>query len=175
MKRLTLVRHAKSSWKDSELADFDRPLAKRGKKDAPDMGERLASRALRPEIIISSPAKRARQTVKLIARKLELPEERLILEAKVYEAEPGVLLEVVRGLDERWEHALLVGHNPGLTELANLLADCGIDNIPTCGVVCLDLAAKDWKGIGPGAGTLVFFDYPKKPPNESAPQPRRPA
>jgi phosphohistidine phosphatase len=163
MKRLTLVRHAKSSWKDPDLADIDRPLAKRGKKDAPAMGERLAARVPIPEIILSSPARRARRTAKPIARKLGLPEERLILEAKIYEAEPAVLLEIVRGIDERWEHALLVGHNPGLTELANLLADCRIDNIPTCGVVRLDLAVGDWKEIGPGSGTLVFFDYPKKP------------
>jgi phosphohistidine phosphatase len=163
MKRLTLVRHAKSSWKDPELADFDRPLSKRGKQDAPLMGKRLAGRDLRPELIVSSPARRARKTAKLIARELDLADERLVLEAKIYEAEPAVLLEVVRGLDDRWEHVLLVGHNPGLTELGNLLADCGIENIPTCGALCLDFDADDWKSLGPKSGTLVFYDYPKKP------------
>jgi phosphohistidine phosphatase len=162
MKRLTLVRHAKSSWEDPELADFDRPLSKRGKQDAPLMGKRLAGRDLRPELIVSSPARRARKTAKLIARELDLREERLILEAKIYEAEPAVLLEVVRGLDDRLEHVLLVGHNPGLTELGNLLADCGIENIPTCGALCLDFDADDWKSLGPKFGTLVFYDYPKK-------------
>ena len=160
MKRLTLVRHAKSSWKLSELSDFDRPLNKRGKRDAPRMGERLAAREERPEVIVSSPAKRARKTAKLIARKLEIPDERLIPEAKIYEATPEVLLEVVRGFDERWEHVLLVGHNPGLTELGNLLAECGIENIPTCGTLCLDFDTGDWKSLGPKSGTLVFFDYP---------------
>jgi phosphohistidine phosphatase SixA len=98
LKRLTLVRHAKSSWKDPELTDFDRPLSKRGKRDAPLMGERLAGRDSRPELILSSPAKRARKTAKLMARKLELAADRLILEAEIYEAEPEALLKVIRGL-----------------------------------------------------------------------------
>lgn len=165
MKRLTLVRHAKSSWKDPELADFDRPLSKRGKQDAPRMGERLAGWGRKPELIISSPAKRARKTAKLIGRELELADERLILETEIYEAEPEILLKIVRALDDRWEHVLLVGHNPGLTELGNLLADCGIENIPTCGVLCLDFDAEDWKSIEPKSGTLVFYDYPKKSSN----------
>jgi phosphohistidine phosphatase len=162
MKRLTLVRHAKSSWKDTELPDFDRPLSKRGKQDAPLMGKRLAGLNPRPELIISSPAKRARKTAKLIARELELPDDRLILVMAIYEAEPEILLEVMRGLDDRWEHVLLVGHNPGLTELGNLLADCGIENIPTCGALCLDFDAETWKSIEPRSGILVFYEYPKK-------------
>jgi phosphohistidine phosphatase len=162
LKRLTLVRHAKSSWKDPELTDFDRPLSKRGKRDAPLMGERLAGRDSRPELILSSPAKRARKTAKLMARKLELAADRLILEAEIYEAEPEALLKVIRGLDDRWAHVLLIGHNPGLTELGNLLADCGIENIPTCGALCLDFAAESWRSLGPQSGTLVFYDYPKK-------------
>lgn len=162
MKRLTLVRHAKSSWKDPELADFDRPLNKRGKQDAPLMGERLAGLNPRPELILSSPAKRARKTAKLIARELELADDRLILVTEIYEAEPEILLKVVRGLDDRWAHVLLVGHHPGLTDLGNRLADCGIENIPTCGVLCLDFDAGSWKSIGPRSGTLVFYDYPKK-------------
>jgi phosphohistidine phosphatase len=161
MKRLTLLRHAKSSWKDPELADFDRPLNKRGKRDAPLMGERLAGRDQRPELIISSPARRARKTAKLIARELEIPDDRLILAMEIYEAEPETLLKVVRGLDDRWEHVLLIGHNPGLTELGNLLADCGMDNIPTCGVLCLDFDAENWKSLGAKSGTLIFYDTPK--------------
>lgn len=84
------------------------------------------------------------------------------MEAAIYEAEPEILLKVVHGLDDRWAHVLLVGHNPGLTDLGNLLADCGIENIPTCGVLCLDFDAENWKSIGPRSGTLVFYDYPKK-------------
>jgi phosphohistidine phosphatase len=165
MKRLTLVRHAKSSWKDPELTDFDRPLNKRGKQDAPLMGERLAALEQRPELLVSSPAKRASKTARLIARELKIPDEQLIFKPEIYEAEPDALLEVVRGLDDRWEHVLLVGHNPGLTDLGNLLADCGIENIPTCGVLCLDFDAEGWQSLGPKSGILVFYDYPKKPAN----------
>jgi len=167
MKRLTLVRHAKSSWKDAELADFERPLTKRGKHDAPLMGKRLAARGLRPELIVSSPARRARKTAKLIAKELDLPEDRVVFEAEIYEAEPEVLLEIVHRLDDRCEQVLLVGHNPGFTELGNLLAGCDIENIPTCGVLGIDFAVGCWKEIGPGSGTMAFYDYPKN----SAPWP----
>jgi phosphohistidine phosphatase len=101
----------------------------------------------------------------MIARELELPDDRLILVMEIYEAEPEILLKMVRGLDDRWEHVLLIGHNPGLTELGNLFADCGIENIPTCGALCLDFDADVWKSLGPRSGTLVFYDYPKKSSN----------
>jgi phosphohistidine phosphatase len=162
MKRLTLVRHGKSSWRDPGRDDFDRPLNKRGKHDAPLMGKRLAARESRPELLLSSPARRARQTAKLLCWALELPEERLILVDGIYEAGSETLLDVVRSLDDCWQHALLVGHNPGITELGNLLADCGIEHFPTCGVLCLDFAVEVWTDVAPGAGYLVFFDYPKK-------------
>ena len=163
MKRLTLVRHAKSSWKDPERADFDRPLNKRGKQDAPRMGERLAARGERPDLILTSPARRARKTAKEIARKIGLPGEHLVLEAKIYEAETEALLEVVRNLDDRWEGVLLVGHNPGLTDLVNLLGNCGIENLATCGVLRIDFDVETWRSIGPGSGAVVFYDYPKRP------------
>ena len=165
MKRLTLVRHAKSSWEESGLADFERPLGKRGKKDAPVMGERLAARGDPPDLVVSSPAKRARKTAKLIARELDLPDEGLTWKEEIYLAETDMLLKVVRGLDDRFGHVMLVGHNPGLTELGNLLGDCGIENIPTCGVLCLDFDAESWKTVGPDSGTLVFYDTPKNPSN----------
>lgn len=162
MKRLTLVRHAKSSWKDPELADFDRPLSKRGKQEAPLMGTRLAAMEQQPELLVSSPAKRAKKTARLIAQELQFADERLLFRPEIYEAEPETLLNVVRGLDDCWQHVLLVGHNPGLTELGNLLAACGIENIPTCGVLCIDFDAVSWRNIGPGSGTLVYYDTPKK-------------
>lgn len=162
MKRLILVRHAKSSWKDSALTDFDRTLSKRGKKDAPLLGERLAAMDQRPELLVSSPARRAKKTARLIAQELHLADDRLLFKPEIYEAEPETLLEVVRGLDDCWQLVLLVGHNPGLTELGNLLGGCGIANIPTCGVLCIDFDVVSWRNIGPGSGTLVYYDTPKK-------------
>ncbi|BCR06821.1 phosphoglycerate mutase [Desulfuromonas versatilis] len=163
MKRLTLIRHGKSSWKDPDLDDIERPLNKRGKQDAPLMGERLARRGHLPDIILSSPAKRARKTAEAIAEKLGIPSSKQILERAIYAAEPSELLALVRRLEEDWQHVFLVGHNPGFTELGNLLADCGLDNLPTCGVLCLDFDVPTWKEVAPHGGTLVFLDYPKNP------------
>lgn len=170
MKRLTLVRHAKSSWKDVELADFDRPLNKRGKGDAPRMGERLARRGLHPDLLLSSPARRARQTAEAIAAQLRLDPTVLRFSAPIYEADPEALLELIRGCEERWQHLLLVGHNPGLTELGNLLADCGIDNLPTCALLVIDFEVSSWRQVAPGAGALLLYDYPKNP---AEPPPRK--
>lgn len=163
MKRLTLVRHAKSSWKDAELADFDRPLNKRGEGDAPRMGERLARRGLQPELLLSSPARRARQTAEAIAAALRVDSAALRFSPAIYEASPAALLELIRGCEERWQHLLLVGHNPGLTELGNLLAGCGIDNLPTCAVLVIDFEISNWRQVAPGAGALFLYDYPKNP------------
>ncbi len=163
MKRLTLVRHGKSSWNDTDLADFDRPLNQRGERDAPRMGERLYRRNLRPALILSSPAQRARQTAKALTAQLKLAPEQLRFDASIYEAEPADLLKLIRSFEEEWQQVLLVGHNPGLTELGNLLADCGLDNLPTCGVLVIDFDVSSWRQVAPLGGTLALFDSPKNP------------
>ena len=161
MKRLYLVRHAKSSWADMSLDDFDRQLNSRGKQDAPEMGKRLAKRKILPELLVSSPAKRARKTAKLIAGEIGYPVEKIAFSQKIYEAGTSELLEVIHGLDNRHGQVMLFGHNPGFTSLANLIADCRIDNIPTCGIFCVDFPVSAWNEITPGCGAMVFFDYPK--------------
>ncbi len=163
MKRLTLIRHAKSSWKDPDLDDFDRPLNKRGQRDAPTMGERLAGRGHLPNVIVSSPAERARLTAQAIAQELNIPPAQLVYDENIYEAEALGLLELIHGFSEQWQHALLVGHNPGLTDLGNLLAACGLDNLPTCGILCIDFDVSAWKAVAPRGGSLVFYDFPKNP------------
>ncbi|PLX82828.1 MAG: phosphohistidine phosphatase [Desulfuromonas sp.] len=162
MKRLLLVRHAKSSWDDPDLADIDRPLNKRGKRDAPTMGRRLAERGIAPGLIVSSPAKRARRTALLLAEEIAYPEETIALDERIYEASAAELLDVIRGFDDAQDTALLVGHNPGLTELGNLLTGAGIANIPTCGILCAELRGTSWKELAAGATILSFFDYPKR-------------
>ncbi|NTU60531.1 MAG: hypothetical protein HGA98_05690, partial [Deltaproteobacteria bacterium] len=121
MKRLTLVRHAKSSRKDPSLPDFYRPLSGRGWDEAPEMGRRLAAAGVKPDAFVSSPANRAWSTSQEIASALGFPAEALRVEASIYDAEAGALLRLVRALEPAWEHVLLVGHNPGLTDLAQLL------------------------------------------------------
>lgn len=162
MKRLTLVRHAKSGHKDASLPDFERPLSRRGKEDAPEMGRRLAAREDPPDAVVTSPAKRARKTAEKVARALGYPEDAIQEDSRVYDAGVGTLIGVLRDFDDAWDHVLLVGHNPGFTELANLLGGLSIENVPTCGVVCLDLAETTWRRVAEGAGSLVFYDSPKQ-------------
>jgi phosphohistidine phosphatase len=162
MKYLNLLQHAKSSWKDSDLDDFDRPLSRRGKASAPLIGARLAALDHSPDVIISSPAVRARSTAALVAAELHVDEHALILDARIYEADCATLITLVRGLRNDWQDVMLVGHNPGLTELANLLAPCQIDNIVTCGVVRLEFPVDSWLDVGGMSGRLQFYDHPKK-------------
>jgi phosphohistidine phosphatase len=161
MKRLTLVRHAKSSWKDTDCADIDRPLSGRGKREAPRMGAFLAQQGLRPDIILSSPARRARKTAKLLAQEIPGAEDRLLFDPALYEASATVLLERVRALDEAWQHVMLVGHNPGLTDFANLLTAIGIDNLPTCSVLIADLAVDAWREAAAGCGQPILYVVPQ--------------
>jgi phosphohistidine phosphatase len=159
---LILVRHAKSSWKDAGLADRERPLNKRGKRDAPEMGERLASRKLKVDTIVSSPAKRALKTAREIAKKLDYPKDRIELDDRIYEAAPSELLQVVREWDDARKCVMMFGHNPGFTELANELGTEYIDNVPTCGVVELAFDVKSWKRVGKAKAAKMRFDYPKR-------------
>ena len=163
-KRITLLRHAKSSWKDASLADRDRPLNRRGNKSAPDMGKRLAELGVRPSLLLTSPAKRARETARLIARELNYPLEFIQSESDLYLATPETILQVVARQDNGFNDVMLFGHNPGITELANRLGHRNIDNVPTCGMVGIELDVKEWTEIVAADGKTVFFDYPKNRP-----------
>ena len=162
MKTLTLVRHAKSSWNHPGLADFERPLNKRGERDAPRMGSRLAAQHIRPQIIVSSPAVRALTTAKVIASALGCQPAEIITDERVFHAYSDQLLDVIRGFDASFHHLMLVGHNPGLTDLVNQLAHAGISNIPTCGIVVIRFSVDRWRDVSDGAGEMLLFDYPKK-------------
>lgn len=162
MKRVYIIRHAKSSWKDPTLDDFDRPLKKRGKRDAPFMGKRLKAHHVLPDLILSSPAKRAAATAKIIAKEIGYPKKQIVYEPALYEAGIATLLGILRQLNENVQQAALFGHNPGLTSFAEYVSGALIENIPTCGIFCVDFPADSWQEIGEGKGTVVFFDYPKK-------------
>ncbi|WP_020527447.1 SixA phosphatase family protein [Flexithrix dorotheae] len=162
MKTLYLVRHAKSSWKDISLDDFDRPLNKRGKRDAPFMGKRLKKQGIKPHLILASPAKRAKKTAKIFAREMGYPEGKIKFAKKIYEAGRNELLEVIRNQDDKINSLMLVGHNPELTSLSNYLSDYEIVNIPTSGISCIKLSIDTWNEIKLKAGEQSFFDYPKR-------------
>ena len=162
MRTLYLIRHAKSSWKDPGLDDFDRPLNKRGEDDAPVMGKRLDEQGIRPGLMITSPAKRATTTARRIAKEVGYSEKKIEENEAIYGGGVRQLLEVIQEIDDSNDQAMLFGHNPGLTSLALELTDAGIDNIPTCGIFCIRFAVGSWKDVDSGRGEVVFFDYPKK-------------
>jgi len=162
MKNLIVVRHAKSSWKDTTLADHLRPLNKRGKRDAPEMGARLADRALQVDRIISSPAVRALTTAQMIARAAGYPGKEIVIDERLYPGDLASLMALIRELDEPLHTVMLFGHNPGLTDLVNTIGDDTIDNVPTCGVVEITLPIDRWKQTGRKGALAVRFDYPKK-------------
>jgi phosphohistidine phosphatase len=161
MKTLYLVRHAKSSWADTALSDFDRPLNGRGKKDAPLMGEVLQQQHILPQLLLSSPAKRAFSTAKKIAKAIGYSKKNIQTEKSIYHADEDTLLHVVQAQDNSYDSIMLFGHNPGLTQFAVMLSQKEIENIPTCGVVCLEFSVESWKEINEKNSLFKFFDYPK--------------
>ena len=166
-KYLYLIRHAKSSWKNPSLRDFDRPLNKRGKRDAPEMGRRLAKRDVIADLMLTSPAKRALTTCREIAREIGYPLEAIEEDEDIYHAGSSTLLKVVQDIDNTWRTVLLFGHNPGFTDFANALNSTYIDNVPTCGVVLCKFNTDRWEDVDFGKGEQVFFDYPKRPLTDS--------
>ena len=162
MKRLILLRHAKSSWADPGLSDFERPLSPRGERDGPQIAERLAGSECRPDAIVSSSARRAQRTAGIIARAVDYPSENIELVMDLYLASAANILAVVSAAGQRSQKLLVVGHNPGLTELINrLLPDFELDNLPTAGVVAIDFDSESWAGLETTERRLVYYDYPK--------------
>ena len=161
MKRVIVVRHAKSSWSEPGLLDIERPLNKRGRRSAPRMADRLRELGIEPDLILSSPATRALATALTIADRLESPEGRIRIVDSIYGADSGELFDLIRSTGDPVSSLMLVGHNPASTDLANRLADAGIDKIPTCGAFCADFDVSSWSGIREGSGRVAFFEFPK--------------
>jgi phosphohistidine phosphatase len=162
MKKLFVVRHAKSSWNHPELDDFDRQLNKRGKRNAPEMGERLLRRGVMPDIMITSPAKRAAATARRIADSIGYPRERIKKDSELYHGSASDTINVLKIQDNKFDAIMIFGHNPGLTDLVNELSDASIYNVPTCGIVEIDFDVRSWADVGNRTGNLVLFDFPKK-------------
>jgi phosphohistidine phosphatase len=164
MKTLYIVRHAKSSWDDSELSDFERPLNERGKADAPKMGKRLKEKEFYPDLVLSSPAKRALSTARRICKVIGFKKENIKTDRRLYHADDEMMLSVLRESKAKVHTIMMIGHNPGLTDFVNSIVneEIDIDNIPTCGVVGFSFDTDDWNKINWGTGKFLFFDYPKK-------------
>ena len=161
MKILTLVRHAKSSWKNTSLRDIERPLNKRGRHDAPEMGRRIKEHGIRPSLIVSSPAVRAWTTAKIIAAEISYPQEFLQREGGLYLASVDEILDVIAAQDEGFNNLMVVGHNPGMTEFANFLHSGLTNNLPTAGVVSVEIDQDHWQLYERPPTKLLVHDYPK--------------
>ena len=159
MRTLYIVRHAKSSWADAGMTDFARPLNARGLHDAPMMAKRFDARLEPVDLLMSSPAKRALTTAMAFSTELEnVPVHEI---PELYLATPRVILSIIERLPDGVRHAMLFGHNPGLSELVELLTDTGIRELPTCAMVRIDFSADSWQEIAVGTGTLKWWDEPK--------------
>ena len=160
MKTLYLIRHAKSSWRYKKLSDFERPLNERGRKAAPLMGKILKKKGVLPHLIISSPATRAIFTARLIAEKLKYPLNDIVTVSALYDAKPRVILGTINQLDDSFEEVMLIGHDTGITDLANDLTDQTILKFPTCAVFSAKFDIHSWNEIKLGSGQFYFFEYP---------------
>lgn len=161
MRRLSLGRHAKSSWGDNKLADFDRPLNKRGLRDAPRMASRLAQLEAKAQMLISSPAMRARATAAYYVESLELDAPAVQLDPRIYEAGTQTLMNLLAELDDSTQHVMLVGHNPGISDLALELADCPFSDMPTGAIVVIELHIARWCDLAQNCGHVSDYLYPK--------------
>ena len=163
MKTVFFIRHAKSSWADLSLDDFDRPLNNRGKRDAPFMAKRLYDLGVRPDAIISSPAKRAFTTAKHFGKANGIDEKDILKVEAIYEAWTSTVFEIIQKLPEDWQTILVFGHNPAFTTIANSFAgDTYIDNVPTCGIVQIEATIDKWKQFNEQTGIVKAFHYPKQ-------------
>lgn len=163
MKTLYIIRHAKSSWADPTASDFERGLNDRGKRDAPRMGKRLKEKAIHPDIVVTSPAKRALSTAKKISEVIKYKKEKIKIESKLYHADEDTILSVVQNINDNQSTAMIFGHNPGLTDFVNAISseEINIDNVPTSGIVAFTLPVESWKDVTFKSAKLMFFDYPK--------------
>ena len=162
-KRLVLIRHAKSSWANPLQSDFERPLNDRGQHDAPMMGARLKAAGIKPDLVISSTAKRAKQTVKHIAGGVNYPAERIQWVEDLYHCVPAVFEEVIYAVDDKIDTLFVVAHNPGISEFAaSLDPSRSVSHMPTCAVVGIEIDTQKWNELPRANKRLFLYDTPKK-------------
>ena len=162
MKTVFFIRHAKSSWSDMSLKDFDRPLNKRGKRDAPMMAEKLQEMGVRPDAIVSSTANRAITTAAHFAKALGIAKGDIVRTPSIYEAYSSTVLKIVQNQPNNWQTILVFGHNPAFTSIANSFEGDYIDNVPTCGIVKVTADIDDWNDLNEKTGKVAEFYYPKQ-------------
>ena len=161
VKRLLIIRHAKSSWDNPELTDFDRPLNKRGKRDLPDMALRLSSLNLKIDHFLSSPANRALITAVGHAQLFGLSKSDIQTDKRLFHASVSRIMQVISETPNQFDTLAIFGHNPGLTGLINQISDFELWNLPTCAICGIEFSFDSWGQIISGKGTKFYYDYPK--------------
>jgi len=159
MKKIYIVRHAKTSWKVG-VEDFDRTLKKRGKINAPFIADKLKSRGVKVDQIIASSAKRTTKTAKIFAEQLGIDSSQIGFTQELYLASPKTILKIIQSTSDEVDELMIVAHNPGVTQSVNFLAKEHFENIPTSGTACILFDIDTWKEVK-NNGTLGFFIYPK--------------
>lgn len=170
MLTLSLLRHAKSSWDDLDLDDFERPLAKRGVAAAPEMGRAMRELGLKPDVVLCSTAVRTRATLALVLLELGPPPPHVEYDDGLYLASPAAMLARVRKVTDRFRHVMVVGHNPGTHALALELTGIAeredmaelASKFPTAGFAQITFDADRWRDVKSGSGRLVVFLTPSK-------------
>jgi phosphohistidine phosphatase len=163
MKTIYLIRHAKSSWNEPDISDFERPLNERGRRDAPRMAEKLRHRGAALDHILSSTSKRALSTAEAFAREFDISIKKIRRLDELYLAPPDRYLTAIESLDDRFAQVAIVGHNEGITDFANALGVARIDNMPTCSVFAISVDVQRWRDFRSAPKEFLFFLYPKDP------------
>ncbi len=163
MKTLYLIRHAKSDWADEDLSDIDRPLNKRGYRDAHFMSNLMKEKKLLPDLIITSPAIRAISTALIFCRNFNFDYSDIVISKNLYGTDVKRYLAVVTQSDNRYKNIMLFGHNPIISDLANSLTKPFTEDLQTCGIVGIRQSenCKEWKCFNDTAGELILYDFPK--------------
>ena len=160
-KTLILVRHAKSSWNNPGLSDEERPLNTRGERDAPRMGDWLSATGIQPDLMVASPAQRARSTAVHIARALGRQDHSIVIDQQLYFTGVHGMLRAIEAVDDANVSLMMVGHNPVMTQLFNQLSGEQLSNMPTCGMGILTFDMPSWGLIDSTPGRLQAFQTPK--------------
>ena len=162
IKKVLFIRHAKSDWSFPELADFERPLNKRGKKDAPEMGRRLRNREdIRPQLIKVSTAERTKETMDLLKKEAGWENIETVEKDWMYLASANEYIKSIEKMHDEIDFVCFCGHNPTVTYVLNYFSGENIDDMPTCAIGLVEFDVESWKHISQNSGKLTYYDYPK--------------
>ena len=159
MKTLIIIRHSKSSWKDHSLSDFDRPLNKRGIKDAKKMSFELSEKIKKVDLLLSSSSKRTTQTSNYFLDSMNIRSN--IFSENLYHSSSDLIFDYVLKINNKYNKAIIVGHNPGLTNIINKLTNLKLDNLPTSGIVIIVFDVDNWENINYQSGLVEWIKFPK--------------